>query len=216
MTLQEIANQAQAEYGNRYQITPAQYLRYFNIVQAMAYNQDLEAFKDWSNTLTIDADEGPYTFPTSPLCRKLIGITAATDAQLFGARVTESGDDYGVVTAFNSGRMWEKIRQSVRGTTRTITFIETPSSTAVYRWVYYMRPPVITSLADDTNFWIPLEYHYSMFYQSVIALADNATYGDKQPEEVLKPYMEPFWESMRALNTPMGGEYDYGISEGQP
>lgn len=296
MTLQEIANLAHAEYGGRYQITPAQYLRYFNIVQAMAYNQDLEAFKDYSNVLTIltqlnvdsfsvapissdigklvtgvisgytgtlvyyengtrtllaveltDPDQeftdgetftiasgigagtleasdssetyrGPYDFPTSPLVRKMLGVTKATDAQLFAVEATLTGDDYGLVTQTNLEKIWERGRYSVRGPARSFTFIEAPSidPETVYRWVYFMRPPVIANFTDDANFWIQTEHHWSTFYQSVIALADNATYGDKQPDELLKPYMEPWWEFMRAQNTPMGGIYDVGISEGQP
>lgn len=298
MTLQEIQNLAHAEYGSRYQITPAQFLRYFNIVQAMAFDQDLEAFKDYSNTLTVltqlnvasfsaapvagdinktvvgttsghtgilkyyensstrtilavqlsDPDEdfqdgeaftiatgtgagtlesadsvetykGPYDFPTSPLCRKLLGVTRRTDSQLYGVEVTTTGDDYGMVTQANLDKIWERGRVSMRGSTRTFTFIETPeidTDNAVYRWVYYIRPPVITTVSSDTNFWIPLEHHWLTFYQAVIALADNATYGEKQPAELLKPYFEPFWESLRQQNTPMGGIYDYGISEGQP
>lgn len=297
MTLQEIQNLAHAEYGNRYQITPAQFLRYYNIVQAMAFDQDLEAFKDYSNTLTIltqlnvsafsaapvagdvtrtvvgttsghtgtlryyengtrkilaveltDPDEdfqdgeaftitggtgagtlessdsvetykGPYDLPSSPLCRKLLGVTKRTDAQLFGVEVTTTGDDYGMATSPSLEKIWERGRVSYRGTTRTFTFIEIPeidTENAVYRWVYFVRPPVIASVSDDANFWIPLEHHWLTFYQAVIALADNATYGEKQPAELLKPYLDPFWESMRQQNTPMGGIYDYGISEGTP
>lgn len=293
MTLQEIQNMAHAEYGNRYQITPAQFLRYFNIIQQMAYNQDLEAFKDYSNTLTIltqinvatfsvapvagdiakavvfsggytgtlryyengartilavelantdqipadgetftitagtgagtleasDSSEtykGPYSYPSSPLVRKMLGITKATDAQLFAVETTLTGDDYGFVTQTNLEKIWERGRHAVRGPSRTFTFIEAPSMTDVYRWVYYMRPPVIASATDDANFWIQAEHHWSTFYQSVIALADNATYGDKQPDELLLPYMQPWWEFMRAQHAPMGGIYDSGISEGQP
>lgn len=295
MTLQEIQNLAHAEYGNRYQITPAQFLRYFNIVQAMAFDQDLEAFKDYSNTLTIltqlnvdtfsaapvagdigktvvgttsgntgtlvyyengartilavelDGDDfedgeaftittgtgagtlestdavetykGPYDFPSDPLCRKLLGVTRLTDAQLFGVETTTTGDDYGLVTSANLEKIWERGRVSMRGSTRTFTFIEEPeidTDDAIYRWVYFIRPPVITTVSSDTNFWIHLEHHWLTFYQAVIALADNATYGEKQPAELLKPYLEPFWESMRQQNTPMGGIYDFGISEGTP
>ncbi len=292
MTLLEAKNLAIAEYGNRYQISPDQLLRYANIVQAMAFDKDLEAFKDFSNTLTIlqqfnvatfsvapaaadvgksvlssggatgtlryfenssvrkiiaveltDADDpfldgetftittgtgagtfdsadaqetykGPYTFPTSPLVRKLLGITKATDAQLYAVPPTTTGDDYGMVTGFNPERIWEKIRPSNFGAVRSITFIDTPSTTAVYRWVFYIRAPVIASWTDDANFRIPLEYHWTAFYQAIIALCDNATYGDKQPLDAILPYLEPFWDAMRTQFTPMGGSYDMGISSG--
>jgi hypothetical protein len=295
VTLQEIQNLAMAEYGNRYQITPGQYLRYFNIVQALAFDKDLEAFKDFSNTLTIlqqfnvdaftvapvagdvgkkvvgtssgnegtlryyenssartivavDLDDedapfedgeaftitagtgtgtfeaseaqetykGPYDFPTSPLCRKLVGLTKATDAQLFAVSPTTTGDDYGFTDEYNPERIWEKVRVSLFGTGRTLTFVDTPSTSAVYRWVYYIRPPVIAGVtaADDANLRIPLEYHWQTFYQAVIALCDNATYGEKQPLEVILPYLEPFWDALRTQSRPLGGIYDVGISTG--
>jgi len=176
-----------------------------------------------TGTITAsDSDEtykGPYDFPASPLVRKLVGITKRTDAQLYAVETTRTGDDYGMVTTANLDKIWERIRASVRGSTRTMTFIEEPeidTADAVYRWVYYVRPPVIASATDDTNLWIQAEHHWLTFYQAVIALADNATYGEKQPQELLIPYLEPWWESMRQQNTPMGGLFDYGISEGQP
>lgn len=214
MTLAEIKNLAVAEYGNRYQVSPDQLLRYANIVQAMAFDKDLEAFKDFSNTLTVNAGKGPYAFPSSPLVRKLIGITKATDAQLYAVPSTSTGDDYGFDGGFNPERIWEKIRVSNFGTARQFSFIDTPSTTAVYRWVYYIRPPVITSWTDDTKLRIPPEYHWQTFYQSIIALADNATYGDKQPLDAVLPYLEPFWDAVRTQYTPMGGSYDMGISSG--
>lgn len=292
MTLSEIKDLAEAEYGNRYQVSPDQLLRYANIVQALAFDKDLEAFKDFSNTLTVlsqgnvasysvavvagdvgkkvrgttslneatlryyesgtrnllafelddegepfadgeawtivtgtgagtfessDSQEtykGPYDFPTAPLVRKLLGITLATDAQLYAAATTTTGNDYGSITEYNPERIWEKVRVSNFGTKRQITFISAPSKSAAYRWVYYMRAPVITGWANDINLRVPLEYHWQTIYQGIIALCDSATYGDKQPIEALQPYLDPFWDAMRTQYTPMGGNYDMGISSG--
>lgn len=290
MTIQEILDLAYAEYGNRYQVTVDQLIQYLNIIQQIAFDKDLEAFRDYSNTLTvlqqiefvsagytnaistdvgktvvqgsktgtlryynnttrkwaIETDDtfdnstavtitsgtgagttvasgaqalyrGPYDFPTDPLVRKLVGITKATDAQLYNVRsLTETGDDYGLYQVYSADSMWEKIRINRVGSSRTMTFIQDPSTTATYRWVYYKRAPVIDDESDDADLWIDPEYHWSLVYQGLVALCDTATYADKNPVEALKPYLEPYWESLAQQWTSMGGLYDYGISEGQP
>lgn len=221
MTLAEIQSIVQGAEGVRYQFSPNRLLAYLNQIQQTAYAKDLEAFLDWSQTVTLTqtvpgtADKGPYAFPSG--CRKIMGITRATDADLFGVETSNTTYDYGLyVGQYDPSRKWERIRQDRTGSTRTITFIETPDLTATYRWVFYRRAPTIVSWADDGNLRIPAEYHHDIVVQGLLALCNTALYGQESPQAVLAPYLEPYWEEMRTLNTPMGGENDYGISEGTP
>jgi hypothetical protein len=180
---------------------------------------------------------GLYPYPNDPLCRKLKGITQATDPQLFtfgyglGAGdpfgygstsfYTNNYDnlDYGLAIngSANPRTMWEAIRDDV--VRRGFHFVNTPieGNNSLYRVVYWRRPPTISGIdaPQDANLIIPEEFHWSLAYQGTIALCDNATYGDKIPDEVLRPYMEPFWDAMEQLYSGRGSGYTQ-TSEGQP
>ena len=207
MTITEIITLAEQEYGARYQVSQATLLSYLDTVQKTAFNKDLEAFKYWGAYLTINSGVGPYAFPTTVPVRKMIGVTAVTDADIFGTttRYVSDLDDYGMdLNIANERRFYEPGR--IDAFARTFTFINDPETTAnYYRWVYYRRPGNITSLGSTTLI-IPEEYHHSVCLQGVIALCDNAVNGDKPmtKEQLLKPYMEGFWADMADAGLSLG------------
>lgn len=293
MTLTEIVDLCEKEYGNRFQVKRADVIKLLDQIQKIAFNRDLQAFLQWSVYLTVyrtiefissgytsavtadigrtcvgvtsgatgtiisydnttriwvvnvssgnfrvneqvnitagtgegqliaaDAELGyigPYAFPTSTPVRKLLGLTKVTDRQYFGDRVgNDSAYDYGLLlNYFDERREFTPGRIDIFA--RTFTFIETPETDDdTYRWIYYRRAPTITGTdsANEANLYIPEEFHFTSLVQGVGALCDNLTYGDKTPEEVLEPYLSPFWTAVTELTTGMG-EGSLGLSEGQ-
>lgn len=207
MTITEIITLAEQAYGARYQINQTTLLQYLDTVQKLAFTKDLMAFQYWGAYMTINAGVGPYSFPTAVPVRKMIGVTAVTDTEIFGepARYLADNDDYGLdLQLSNERRFYEPGR--IDPFARTFTFINEPSTASnYYRWVYYRRPGNITAL-NSTTLIIPEEYHHTVCLQGVLALADNAVNGEKPmtPEAILKPYLEGFWSDMRDLSNPLG------------
>lgn len=159
---------------------------------------------------------GPYSWPSDPPVRKMLGLTRVTDAQLWNNPSLAEAYDYGErLNDYDPRRFIIPARKY--DLERTNTFVYEPATDAnTYRWVYYRRAPTISSEADDDKLLIPEEFHHTLIYQGVIALADNALYGDKQPQELLEPYLAPFWESMQQNYTPDGSDSANFTSEGQP
>jgi len=205
MTVSEIINQITAEYGSRHQITEAQALLLLNQIQLMAFDEDLEAFLSYTQYLTVDSGEGPYDFPTTPPCRKFLGVTTLTIPQLLG--YTRFGlpasSDYGmqVGSMLNPRRKYLPISLNVID--RNFTFLEEPTTTSdTYRMVYYRNPETIRSTTDDARLLIPSQYHYSMCVQGSIALADYTLYNDKVSRPELRTYLQPYWDFLDDQNDP--------------
>jgi len=66
-TLSAVITLAQQQYGSRFQVTPAQLVTFANMIQMIAYNQDLAAFEEWNQKLYLGQDvfsaSGSYTSP---------------------------------------------------------------------------------------------------------------------------------------------------------
>jgi hypothetical protein len=293
MTLTEIVDLCEKEYGNRFQVKRSDVIKLLDQIQKIAFNRDMAAFLQWGVYLTVyrtidfistgytsavsgdiglpvvgvtsgatgtlisydnterrwvvnvssgtfavneqvnitggtgegqlvaaDAELGyigPYAFPTTIPVRKLLGLTKVTDRQYFGDRMgTDEAYDYGLLlNYFDERKEFAAGRIDIFG--RTFTFIEPPVTDAeTYRWIYYRRAPTITGTdsANEANLLIPEEFHFTSLVQGVGALSDNLTYGDKTPEEVLEPYLQPFWTTITELSTGIG-ENSLGLSEGQ-
>jgi len=66
-TLSDIVDLAVQQYGIRFQITPEQFVSFANMIQMIAYNNDLAAFEEWNQKLYLGQDVfsalGSYTSP---------------------------------------------------------------------------------------------------------------------------------------------------------
>ncbi len=218
MTVDEIVTQAEREYGARFSVKKAQIVKFADYLQKIAFNKDLDAFLQWSVYMTIvPASLGPYAFPTVPPCRKLVGVTRLTDDQLLGDALRFTLSDCGLdLNDYDERRMFEKGR--IDAIARTFKFLTTPDSAAnTYRWIYYRRAPTITGFdsANDANLLIGEEFHQTLMVDGIGALCDKATWGGKTPEEVLLPFLEPYWESLVEQSTGKGKDSG-GLSQGQP
>lgn len=223
MTVAEIINWAIDEYGERGLTTPEQGLLYLNQVQQMAFDKDLDAFIDYSSYLTVNplSPKGPYPLPTSPRPRKLIGVTAYSLEQL--VQVRQGGSitvrDYGLpISTVDERNVYEPIDIKLFPPPATFTFVAAASTISqeaeTYRIVYYVRPPVIRTITDDSNLWIPEEFHYNLGVEGIKMLADASNLGDKAPKEIMEPFLQPFWDTM-TQSTDLGNK-DNLFSAGQP
>lgn len=218
MTLDEIVTQAEREYGARFSVKRAQIVKFADQIQKIAFNRDLDVFIQYAVYMTgLTTSLGPYAFPTVPPCRKLIGVTSVTDEQLLGDAMRFSISDYGVdLNGYDERRMFVKGR--VDAIARTFTFLVAPETTAnFYRWIYYRRAPTITGTdtANDANLLIAEEFHQTLMVDGIGALCDKATWGGKTPEEILLPFLEPYWEMLVEQSIGQGKDSG-GISQGQP
>lgn len=67
-TLQDIITLAHQQYGIRFQLQPAQLVAFANMVQMIAYNQDMAAFEEWNQKLFFGQDVfGNSAVYTSPV-----------------------------------------------------------------------------------------------------------------------------------------------------
>jgi hypothetical protein len=227
MTIQEILDLIVGELGTRNQVSPDQALQFLNQVQLIAFEKDLIAFLDYSNFLTIDILNplGPYSYPTDPLCRKVLGITTLSDNELLFNKQTDNLIlDYGMLpNTFSSRRKYIDMKVDVIG--RTVTFpegTEPITDTDFYRWVYYKRPPLIANSQDNANLLIPEEYHYTICVEGTTKLIDNSIWGEKQTTEAptgtraewLEPYFKGWWDAL--INAVDAGNESNLYSEGQP
>lgn len=215
MTVAEIINQIRAEYGQRHQITEDQALLTLNAIQRMALDNDLEAFMYYDNFQLVDNGSGPYDFPTEPPCRKFVGLTKWTKAQLLGwtSYGSPADSDYG----FNDSGLLNSratyLPVEVNTLDRTFSFLEDPSTDSdIYRIVYYRAPKEIRNTLDDGRLIIPEPYHYSLAIMASIKLADFYVLGESVPRERLNTFFQPWWDSLEGVTDPNGNDY---ISEGQ-
>lgn len=223
MTVSQIIQWFQDQYGERNITTPEQALMYLNQVQQMAFDYDLDAFINYDNFITVNAlnPQGPYPMPTSPGVRKFIGVTAYSLEQL--AQIRQGGTltvvDFGLpLSTVDERTVYEQIDISVFPPPTTFKFVQDAESIITdpdtYRLVYYMRPPEIRTVMDDSNLWIPEEFHSNMLVEGMKILANAASLGDPAPKAALEMNFRPFWDSM-TQSTDLGNR-DNLFSEGQP
>lgn len=145
-------------------------------------------------------------YTTTGGVRRMLGLTRLTDQALFGTRLPRNLTDYGFnPVTLNDKFFLENVRKY--DVQQALKFIETPDATAnAYRWLYYIRPPVIAGAlaADNANLLIPSEYHETVIKAGVGVLADRTTYGDQAPEQALEPILTPFWNAMQQPFQAMG------------
>lgn len=182
---------------------------------------------------------GPYRVPTAaagnPPFRKLIGITTVTDKQQFGVPPNNGFngfDDYGLLLNTRPGRFeFFPYRANVVTNEIQVTLItSTPPeieqttdnctsgggtlNTSKLRWAYYMNPPPIQDITDESSFVLPERYRYEIMLKGISRLADTATYGDMgDVEDRIRPLCERFWEDMGVQFQAFGRNSDY-ISDG--
>jgi hypothetical protein len=223
MTVAEIIDWAIDEYGERNLTTPEQGLKYLNAVQKMAFDKDLDAFISFDSFLTVNplSPQGPYPMPSVPGVRKFIGTTALSLEQLVSVR--QGGQltvrDYGLPTSTVDERnIYEPINISNYPPPTTFSFIADAATidqdADTYRLVYYMQPPTIRTISDDTNLWVPENFHYNLCVEGIKKLADASNIGSKASKESMTMFLDPFWESM--IQAQDLGNRDNLFGEGQP
>jgi len=218
VTLDEIVSQAEREYGALFSVKRAQIVKFADYIQKIAFNRDLDVFLVWDAFVTgLTTSLGPYPWPTTIPVRNMLGVTRVTDLQLLGNNQRVGTTDYGMtLNDFNERNMYEAGRQDVFAKTFTFT-VEPITEANFYRWIYYRRAPTIlgTTVDDDASLLIDEEFHQTLMVDGIGALCDKATWGGKTPEEVLNPYLMPYWESLVQGTIGKGKDSD-GISIGQP
>lgn len=77
-TLRDIVLLAHQQYGIRFQLTQQQLVDFVNMIQFIAYNNDLAAFEEWDQIfylgqdVFLEFDSGSYTAPSSTDLRKTV------------------------------------------------------------------------------------------------------------------------------------------------
>jgi hypothetical protein len=166
----------------------------------------------WASLAPTLGSLTPFTSPAG--VRRMLGVTSATDIEIYGQNPTVLTRDYGFMyPVFDERAAFEVVRKY--DMQKALYFINTPSTTAnTYRWVYYIRPPTIGLTTDDANVLIPAEFHQTCMVEGAQALADRAVYGDKTPEQALAEILTPFWDMMAQAYTPDGTNNNF-TSDGQ-
>lgn len=227
LTVQDIIILCEQAYGARYLIDETTIIKYINVIQKAAFDKDLDYFVNWSYYIDTQADTLTYTMPDGsdediPMGRKIIGVTTLTDRQLLGYNIPIGSslpglgiDDYGFYTNYTTSFDPDRFKWlpgRINNLDGTFTFLEQPTiDDATYRMVYYREAPVIADSSDDANLLIPDRFRHSLLVQGVGVLANNALYGDAPatPEQLLKPYLDSFWNSIIKNNGPQPGGNSY-------
>lgn len=167
----------------------------------------------WASLSPLLGSLTPFTAVNAGV-RRMLGITIATDVEIYGQNPTVLTRDYGFMYPVFDERAALVVVKKY-DIQRALFFINTPSTVAnTYRWVYYIRPPTIGLTTDDPNVLIPSEFHQTVMVEGAQALADRAVYGDKTPEQALSAILTPFWDMMAQAYTPDGVNNNM-TSEGQ-
>ena len=180
---------------------------------------------------------GPYRMPDNrfgnPPFRKLVGVTSLTDAEVMGvppSTAFNGFDDYGIFLSGGSGRSkfypyrYNAEKQEIMLVSSNAPEITTTTglygasgtviNTSKLRWVYYVNPPPVTSISDESSIVLPERYRHEILYKGITLLANEATYGDAMTlRQIIEPLCERFWEDMRYQYQQYGRDSDY-ISEG--
>lgn len=166
----------------------------------------------WATLAPNMGSLSPYTANAG--VRRMVGVTKATDEELYGFRDLALLNDYAFpLGGYNKRAVYEVVKKY--DLQKVLFFIDTPITDAnYYRWVYYIRPPTIGLVSDDANVLIPSEFHQTVLVEGAQALADRSTYGDRTPEQVLAQIIQPFWDMNLQPYTPDGANNNM-TSEGQ-
>jgi hypothetical protein len=156
----------------------------------------------------------PYSSSGSAGVRRMLGVTTATDSELYGETNLALLNDYNfILGTYDKRAIFEIVTKY--DMQKVLFFVDTPDTTEnLYRWVYYIRPPTLGLVTDDNNVLIPSEFHQTVMVEGAQALADRSTYGDRTPEQVLAQIIQPFWDMNAQAYTPDGANNNM-TSEGQ-
>ena len=149
MTVFEIIQQVRDEYGERNQISEDQIRRYLNIIQEVAFNRDMLAFMEYTQTLTAVSSQREYDFPIDPYCRKFVGVTQYDPRTILGLNppptpATYNVGDYGFDGSVDDPRIiYEQVYIDLWN--RKFTFAEDPNEEATYYLVYWRGAPTINT-----------------------------------------------------------------------
>lgn len=168
----------------------------------------------WAGLTPTFGSLTPYTASGSAGVRRMLGVTTATDAELYGQTNLALINDYNfILGTFDKRATFEVVTKY--DLQKVLFFVDTPETTVnLYRWVYYIRPPTLGLVSDDANVLIPSEFHQTVMVEGAQALADRSTYGDRTPEQVLDQIIQPFWDMNAQAYTPDGANNNM-TSEGQ-
>jgi hypothetical protein len=166
----------------------------------------------WANLTPGFGSLTPYTENAG--VRRMLGVTTATDSELYGQNNLALLNDYSfVLGTFDKRSIFEIVTKY--DLQKLLFFVDTPQTDEnYYRWVYYIRPPTLGLVTDDANVLIPSEFHQTVMVEGAQALADRSTYGDRTPEQVLAQIIQPFWDMNAQAYTPDGANNNF-TSEGQ-
>lgn len=152
---------------------------------------------------------GPYDAPEDPPCRKIWGVTAETDARIFGTDLSldlQPMDDFDFMPrVYDPTRFFKAGREdNVNG---QFTFAEAaipfPSAQTTLRWVYWQDSPTIDGTADETQLKIPARYHMN-FINACIKLAQMNISGEDVDPKMIDALFQPWWNTLARPYTPMG------------
>jgi hypothetical protein len=161
---------------------------------------------------------GPYTYPTTVPVRKLWGVTAETDARIFGSDTTTQfpmNDFDFAPRTFDPKQLFKPGRKN--DVDATFTFIDAPAlpdAEAVYRWVYWRNPPTISDTSTASTLVLPAAYHMNMV-NVTIKLAQLSLNGEDVDPQVIRALYKPWWDTLANQYTPMGNKRNGTLNPGQ-
>ena len=160
---------------------------------------------------------GPYDAPTDPVCRKIWGVTTATDTNIFGLTdlTTFPMDDFDFLpNNFNPNAFFKPGREDNIG--KTFIFAQNPGLDTTYRWVYWRDAQDIDGTTDDTQLEIPSTYHLN-FANACVKLAQISLSGEDVDPKVIGAFFQPWWNTLTRPYTPMGRASNQSIgARGNP
>lgn len=152
----------------------------------------------------FETSPGPYDAPTDPPCRKIWGVTLATDGNLLG--ITELPtfplNDYDFLpNNYDPSRTFKQGR--VDDIEETFTFGSAPDIDTLYRFIYWRDSPTVNNLSDASGIILPSRYHMS-YTNACIRYARGILDGEPVSEGEIKGFFEGFHDSLHQPFTPMG------------
>lgn len=147
--------------------------------------------------------KGPYPFPTSPPCRKILGISTLSDARIYGGQFTylSQRDDYGL--CFDTMPIDERrfyLPNKVDAFKKWITLINSPqldSPNLTYRFWYFRTVETITDVqTDDALFLVDPEYHMN-FVGACTTYCRQTLNNEPVNRDVIDQFFKDWWDGLR-------------------
>lgn len=147
--------------------------------------------------------KGPYPWPTSPPCRKILGISTLSDARIYGGAYTylSQRDDYGMcfdTMPIDERRLYLPNEPDVLA--KTITLINSPnlaSPNLTYRFWYFLTCEDITNVqTDDALFLIDKEFHMN-FVEACTAYCRCTLNNEPVTRDLINEYFKDWWAKLR-------------------